>query len=37
MPEDAVQTVLTCEECGRPWLERERGWEAHRLERIPRR
>jgi Zn finger protein HypA/HybF involved in hydrogenase expression len=32
MPDDAVQTVLHCQECGRPWLEGERGWEAHRVD-----
>jgi hypothetical protein len=35
MPEDAVPTVVACEECGRVWLEGERGWEAHRLDEDP--
>jgi hypothetical protein len=32
MPSDAVQAPITCEECRRPWLWEDRGWQAHRLD-----
>jgi hypothetical protein len=27
-----VTQAITCQECFRPWLADERGWEAHRVD-----
>jgi Zn finger protein HypA/HybF involved in hydrogenase expression len=32
MPSDAVQAPIVCEECRRPWLNDERGRQAHRVD-----
>jgi Zn finger protein HypA/HybF involved in hydrogenase expression len=32
MPRADIRAAITCEECRRPWLEGERGWEAHRVD-----
>jgi Zn finger protein HypA/HybF involved in hydrogenase expression len=32
MPRADIRATITCEECRRPWLEGERGWEAHRVD-----
>jgi hypothetical protein len=29
---EALTPTITCEECRRPWLDRERGWQAHRVD-----
>jgi hypothetical protein len=33
--EPTVGAPIVCVECGRPWLESERRWEAHRLDEDP--
>jgi hypothetical protein len=32
MPKPPVDVTITCEECRRPWLGDERGWQAHRVD-----